>query len=75
MPESTSGPAESNPPLPEIPECDVTLDDDGVYHLRHKGSGDTATADTLERVTLQGMLLRITAASTAETPFTTGDLR
>ncbi len=47
-------------PLPDIPECAVTLDDTGVFHLTHD-SGRTATAHTERGAMLVGMALRILA--------------
>lgn len=61
---------------PEIPECHVSVDDDGVIHLRHKATGRTAEALTEQEAVQQGMLLRILAAyrRPEEIPFTAGDL-
>ncbi|NUW45524.1 hypothetical protein [Nonomuraea rhodomycinica] len=77
MAESTSGHAENNPPapLPQIPECDVSLDETGLYRLTHRRTRETATASTPEQADLQGAILRAHAALTRKLPFTTGDLR
>lgn len=76
MAESTSDAAADKPrvPLPEIPECDLRMDDAGVYHLTHRGTGDTETADTPRDVVLKGAMLRILAAHRREPNFTTGDI-
>lgn len=79
MPESTSDDATiKGDALPQVPECDVTQDDAGVYHLKHRGTGDTATAATSEQVEVQGIMLRTTAAwarqDRGELPFTVGDI-
>lgn len=58
----------------EIPECSVTVDDHGVYHLLHTASGSTATAPTAEEAEIQGAILRVAAAHGGDFPFRTGDL-
>lgn len=47
--------------IPSIPECSVEYRD-GLFHLTHRATRKTATAETLEQVELQGMHLRIAAA-------------
>lgn len=76
MSESTSGHAghKSPVPLPQISECDVSLDQDGTYQVRHKGSGDTASADTAMDAEMKAIVLRVSAALNRELPFTAGDM-
>lgn len=76
MAESTSDAAadKGDAVLPQVPECDVTQDEAGVYRLTHRGTGDTETADTPRDVVLKGAMLRILAAHRREPNFTTGDI-
>lgn len=62
---------------PEIPECHVSVDGDGVIRLRHKTSGDTAEARTEEEAHRQAAVLRtlvVYKRAEGEVPFTTGDM-
>ncbi|MFG1619530.1 hypothetical protein ACGFI3_42830 [Nonomuraea wenchangensis] len=74
MPSNPSGPV-----LPVIPGCTVRAEN-GVFKITHIRSGDTLTADTLERAEVCGMILRITATwnqplvSNDDIRFTTGDM-
>ncbi|GAA3172343.1 hypothetical protein [Nonomuraea roseoviolacea] len=79
MAEFTSGHAEDNPStplpeIPEIPECDTSRDDDGTIRVRHKRTGDTETATTVQDAEMKGMVLRVSAAIGKEIPFTAGDM-
>lgn len=75
-----TGPAQSPQPLdgqPLIPGCAVTLDDGGLIRIKHKVTGDTLTANSLEHAEICGAILRITAAwarPLTEVRFTTGGL-
>lgn len=60
-------------PLPDIPECTVTLDEHGTYHLKHNGTGEEAVACSEDDAELQGAILRSHAALTRTLPFRTGD--
>lgn len=54
-------PSKPSEQIPDVPECKVERDDDGVFHLTHE-SGRTATAPTVRGALLCGMALRILAA-------------
>ncbi|MFI6788611.1 hypothetical protein ACIBG4_14905 [Nonomuraea sp. NPDC050383] len=58
----------------QIPECDVETDADGIHHLKHRSSQETATASTPEQAHVQGAILRSHAALTRELQIWTGDL-
>jgi hypothetical protein len=60
--------------LHEEPECTVSIDEHGLYHIRHNGSGDVETATTPEDAKLKAILLRVSAIYDRDIPFTTGDL-
>lgn len=65
-----------NPPKGlEIVGCDVELADGGGYLITHKGSQDTAIADTVEQAEIEGIILRVSASwqRRSEIPFRTGD--
>lgn len=65
------------PPLPQILGCTVTRERDGLMRVKHNITSDTLTADTDERATIAGVILRLTATwhSAAEVVrFRTGDL-
>ncbi|WP_162795151.1 hypothetical protein [Nonomuraea lactucae] len=59
---------------PEIPECHVSVDDDGTIRLRHKVSGDPAVATTEREAVELGMLLRVAAVYQRELLFTADDM-
>jgi hypothetical protein len=62
-------------PALEIVGCDVELADGGGYLITHKGSRDTAIADTVEQAEIEGIVLRGSASwqNRSEIPFRTGD--
>jgi hypothetical protein len=59
-------------PLPEIAECDVARDGDGLK-LTHRRSRDTEWARDEEHAEVKGALLRISAVYAREALFRTGD--
>lgn len=56
------------------PECTVTVDEHGQYHVRHNGTGDVETAATPKEAEMKAILLRVSAIYDRDIPFTTGDL-
>lgn len=65
---------DSVPELPEIPECDVAREGDGLK-VTHRGSGASALVPDDERkARLAGLRLRVLADLAYEITFRTGDL-
>ena len=59
--------------LHEEPECDVTIGDDGLIHVRHQVTGETATAADERQLILKGILLRVRASWAGDPELWTGD--